>query len=119
MSTEQHLGPPLGPGDDDPRSPAVPVETGAPGPLGPGDDDPHSPANGTPLAATSPLGPGESAGADPHAGFRMLTPPPAGPGDAAGGARLVTHVPLMQPPVVVEPPVFEPVAAVATDEDTE
>lgn len=114
---------PLGPGDDDPRSPAQvefvsefhatlgpvaddplsPDQSETPtGPLGPGDDDPRSPANGTALPATKPLGPGDG---QPHDGRIMLAPPPAGPGGTESGPRQLTHLVPKAPTLVGETPV--------------
>src|SRR5947209_7574227 len=88
---------PLGPGDEDPRSPAgVTVSTAtapAGGPLGPGDDDPKSPPSVSESTARAPLGPGDD---DPDSppDLRVPLPPmtPAGPGDAATSPRFVTHL---------------------------
>jgi len=120
----QHLGPPLGPGDDDPRSPAVAVDavtgplgpgdddprsatvsnwrlaTEASAPLGPGGDDPYSPALGDPLPATKPLGPGDST--EPHDGRVMLAPAPAGPGGTDTGPRHLTHLTAPTPIDIVD-----------------
>lgn len=86
---------PLGPGADDPRSPAkVGADDGSAfNPLGPGDDDPRSPARGTAGEIRGPLGPGELDGPDPHEGFTFVTPGPAGPGGTDTGPRTITRVP--------------------------
>lgn len=121
----QHFGPPLGPGDDDPRSPVIAGESTArppltaadgddaetvavelPGPLGPGDDDPRSPVKGV-FAPIVPV-PGPGDGIDPHEGFRMLAPPPAGAGGTDTGPRSITHVPIKEP-AAAEPPVTQTV----------
>jgi hypothetical protein len=65
--------PALGPGDDDPLSPAKGQAEHAKPALGPGDDDPASP--------------------NPHEGYRFLTPPPAGPGGTDYGARHLVRIP--------------------------
>jgi hypothetical protein len=106
--------PPLGPGDDDPRSPTKVSSSPAFAPLGPGDDDPRSPAKGAPVTTASPLGPGERAEpADDD--LEMICPPPAGPGDAAQSPRNVTHRLKRQPtpstPPINPEPVDETVAA--------
>lgn len=75
--------PALGPGDDDPRSPAAAAAGEASTPLGPGDDDPRSPAKGVAEAARGPLAPGESAGSNPDDEFDFVAPPPASPGGTA------------------------------------
>jgi hypothetical protein len=93
----ENLGP-LGPGDDDPRSPAAPVAE-APLALLPGDDDPRSPARGAPITAAKPLGPGDPTPGDViDEDLVMLAPAPPGPGSSGGGPLHVTHVP-RQPPV--------------------
>lgn len=80
------------PNDDDVTPPA-------PLPLGPGDDDPRSPARVVgPPTARSPLGPGESDGPNPDEGFVIVAPLPPGPGDDATGPRQVVRFPKPQPP---------------------
>lgn len=96
---------PLGPGDDDPRSPArvldaravAPVVEAAadpvvvPGALGPADPDPRSPAQ-TVAPAVPALAPGASVGPDDDA-FDVLAPPPPGPGDSVHGPRQLVRIP--------------------------
>lgn len=64
-----------------------------PPPLGPGDDDPKSPPrfSGAPTAR-GPLGPGESASPNPDDAFEFLAAPPAGPGETAV-TRHVVRIP--------------------------
>lgn len=66
----------------------VQFETTA-GPLGPGDDDPKSPARGALETTAGPPGPGD--GDDD--GMMTINPPADGPGDTATGPRHVTRVP--------------------------
>lgn len=82
--------PALGPGDDDPRSPAAVAADGVM-PLGPGEDDPASPAVTLP-DPVSALGPGDADGPDPHAGYVLLAPPPALPG-ATAVQRTIVRIP--------------------------
>jgi hypothetical protein len=85
--------PALGPGDDDPRSPASTSAAGAAAPpLGPGDDDPRSPATGTAAIATPPLAPGDADGDNPDDDFDFIAPPPAGPG-ATATVRQTVRIP--------------------------
>lgn len=93
---------PLGPGDADRRSPAESTAAATPGPLGPGDDDPRSPASQAALQAAPPLGPGDG---DPNDGRVMLAPPPAGPGGVDSGPRHLTHLIPKRPTMVGEIPV--------------
>lgn len=86
------MTPALGPGDDDPKSPAVVVPSAAPA-LGPGDDDPRSPAAGVPTASRGPLAPGESDGTNDDDAFHFLTPAPAGPGGTDSGPRQLVRIP--------------------------
>jgi hypothetical protein len=91
--------PPLGPGDDDPKSAPAVQAVDACGPLAPGDDDPRSPVKvvGEPTAR-APLAPGESDGHNPDDAFHFLAPPPPGPGDAHSGPRHVVRIPKQQSP---------------------
>ena len=72
--------------DISPALPAVP-------PLGPGDDDPRSPPIGVPGPARPPLKPGESDGPNPDDEYEFLAPQPPGPGDAQTGPRQVVRIP--------------------------
>lgn len=70
------------------------IETPAPAtpaPLGPGDDDPRSPVRGVAGPAHPPPGPGDSVGAPD--GRQMIAPAPPGPGNPDLGPRHVTLVP--------------------------
>jgi hypothetical protein len=93
------LTPALGPGDDDPRSPAKVSEAESFAPLGPGDDDPRSPAKGAArelvvdaegrsyaVDALPTIDPDDEA-------FDMVAPVPPGPGDPATTPRQLTRVP--------------------------
>ncbi|CAB4192476.1 hypothetical protein UFOVP1236_39 [uncultured Caudovirales phage] len=82
----------LGPGDDDPRSPAGAGATIAAA-LGAGDDDPRSPAVGQPEAQRGPLAAGEASGPNPDDDFDFLTPGPSAAGDIARGPRSVVRIP--------------------------
>lgn len=82
----------LGPGDDDPRSPAVPVVDDGAAPLGPGDDDPRSPAGAAALIAAA-LGPGDATGPDLNEGHVLLAPPAHGPGDTPV-QRAIVRIPM-------------------------
>lgn len=91
--------PALGPGDDDPRSPAA-VQTSArdgvsvAGPLGPGDDDPRSPVRRRgPATARAPHAPGESVGENPDDAFEVLVAPALGPGAAQVAPRSLVRIP--------------------------
>lgn len=110
--------PPLGPGETDPRSPAVETSSAASKPLGPGDDDPRSPVKGAAETTAGPLGPGDST--EDVDDLEMIAPAPPGPGDSAQTPRHVTHMPKRKPTLASVAPVeTAPVAAVAapTDED--
>src|SRR4051812_30748195 len=111
MATDNQTAGPLGPGDDDPRSPAATMASTAAGPLGPGDDDPRSPAIATALPATPPLGPGGSL--EPADDRIMLAPSPAGPGGVDSGPRHVTHIAAPVPVVIAAPARVTPPAAAA------
>ncbi|HYE85653.1 MAG TPA: hypothetical protein VEA16_04830 [Vicinamibacterales bacterium] len=92
--------PPLGPGDDDPRSPAsAPPE--AVGPLGPGDDDPRSPA-GSAAPASTPPGPGDSVGPSVDDDVVFAAPPAPSPGSSFTGPRHVTRIPVRRAAVPPE-----------------
>jgi hypothetical protein len=86
--------PPLGPGDDDPKSPAVDGAL-APAPLGPGDDDPRSPVVIVPSAPVVEE-------KNPDEDFHFLAPPALGPGDAQIGPRHVVRIPKRPPTAAVE-----------------
>ena len=62
-------------------------------PLGPGDDDPRSPAKGIAGPATEPLKPGDEVGPNPDDAYEFLAPQPPGPGDPQVGPRHVVRIP--------------------------
>jgi len=94
MAEEDVIVPPapaaLGPGDDDPKSPAGQAGE-AVGPLGPGDsvDELEREA---PAAPPAP-GPGDLVGEDTTAGLVLLAPPPPAPG-ATPTVRSIVRIPL-------------------------
>jgi hypothetical protein len=77
--------------DLSPVQPAVP-------PLGPGDDDPRSPVRGVAGPARPPLGPGDTDGPNPDEEFDFIAPSPPGPGEAQTGPRHVVRIPKKRPP---------------------
>ena len=81
----------LGPGDDDPRSRVSAAGPAAGGPLGPGDDDPRSPA-GVAAPIRGPLGPGESDGINPDDDYVFLAPPALGPGSSTVSPRQLVRM---------------------------
>lgn len=60
-------------------------------PLGPGDDDPRSPIRGVAAPALPPLAPGASSGDNADDAYVFLAPLPPGPGDAQTGPRHVVR----------------------------
>lgn len=76
-----------------------PVEPIVPSPLGPGDDDPRSPARGVAAAPGPPPGPGDGDADE----CDVLAPRPPGPGDVAFGPRQVTRMPKPTPASPVAP----------------
>jgi hypothetical protein len=83
--------PPLGPGDDDPRSPPVAGDQ-APPPLGPGDDDPRSPVR---IVESAPM----ADVPNPDDDFEFIAPAAPGPGDPQVGPRHITRFPKKTPRV--------------------
>jgi len=92
---DEELMPPtptaLGPGDDDPRSPAATVSGPAVPPLKPGDSVGEAPASDPPSAPPAP-GPGALVGTDTTAGVTLLAPPPPRPG-ATPVVRSMVRIP--------------------------
>lgn len=86
--------PPLGPGDDHPRSPATAPLAAPIAPLGPGDDDPRSPIVIVPAAPMV-----ETRNPDDECDF--LAPAAPGPGDPQFGPRHLVRFPKKTPPVAV------------------
>lgn len=83
--------PALGPGDDDPNSPATVAVADAIALLGPGDDDPRSPIVLTPVAPVV-----ETRNPDDDCDF--LAPAAPGPGDPQFGPRHLVRFPKKTPP---------------------
>lgn len=64
-----------------------------PAALGPGDDDPRSPARGVAARVAPPPAPGDLVGDDTTAGVQVLTLPPPTPG-ATPVTRSIVRIPL-------------------------
>lgn len=100
MADEDVMVPPappaLGPGDDDPKSPAGQAGEAAP-PLGPGDSADEADAT-VPDAPLAP-GPGDLVGDDTTAGVVLLAPPPPAPG-ATPTVRSIVRIPLPVAPAI-------------------
>jgi len=96
MADEELHAPPaplaLGPGDDDPRSPAAVVIGAAVPPLAPGDSVGEEPIGDAPGAPPAP-GPGDLVGEDTTAGVVLLAPHPPAPG-ATPVVRSIVRIPL-------------------------